>query len=98
MTHAGERAAERVYHGIWAVLADLFRVPRDAPPLPVSGGGEVRSIRPAPGFLRYLKFLFWVVLTIFDGVLVVAWLAVTGFATAARTWAAKKANRMSNVA
>jgi membrane protein YdbS with pleckstrin-like domain len=72
-----ERASAGVYRGIWVVLVDLFRVPREAPPLPVLGGGEVRSIRPARGFLRYLKFLFWIVLTAFDGAIIVAWLAVT---------------------
>ena len=33
-------------------------------------------VHPAPGFLRYLKFRFWLLLTIFDGMIVIAWIAI----------------------
>ncbi len=53
-----------------------FRVPAEPPILPVAPGDSVVSFRPAQGFLRYLKFLFWVTLTVFDGFLIVGWLAI----------------------
>lgn len=61
MTPAGDRAAAWIYSGVWASVVALFRVPPDPPILPTAGE-QVRAIRPAPGYLRYLKFFFWLLL------------------------------------
>ena len=78
MSHQVDAAAAWIYRGVWASVVGLFRVPDDPPTLPVSGE-PVRSLRPAAGFLRYLKFLFWVALIPGDILPIVAWAAV-GFA------------------
>ena len=56
-----DAAAAWIYRGVWATIVSWFRVPADPPTLPATGE-PVRSIRPADGYLRYLKFLFWVAL------------------------------------
>jgi membrane protein YdbS with pleckstrin-like domain len=61
-----------VYEGIWGILADLFQVPRDPPPLPAAPGESCDSFRPAPGFVRYLLFQFWIVV----GLLGLVWLGI----------------------
>jgi len=71
---AGEnRPATQVYRGIWAVLARLFKVPEHPPTLLAVGGEKIESFRPAPGFLGYLRFQFWIfVLLIGAGLLVLS--------------------------
>jgi len=76
VTAGGNGAARHVYRGVWAVLARFFKVPQDPPTLLAIGGDEVRSFRPAPGFLAYLKFQFWLLLTAVDGALAVLWLVL----------------------
>jgi len=74
---AGEsQTAKKVYRGVWAVLARLFRVPEEPPTLLAIGGEPIRSFRPSPRFLDYLKFQFWIGLTLIDGALAVAWLVI----------------------
>lgn len=75
MSHTAEKAAAWVYRGIWGVLVDLLNVP-DEPPNTPPGSGEVRSLKPAPGFLRYLKFQFWVWLVIIDVAIIGAWIVL----------------------
>ena len=70
-----ERAAEWMYHGLWRVLVDWFRVPREPPTLPARQGEYLASFRPAPAYLRYLKFWFWLVLLLVDLGLTAAYLA-----------------------
>ena len=65
--------AQEIYRGVWAVLAGLFRVPRQPPTLLAVVGEAIESFRPAPGFLAYLKFQFWILLLLFDGGLLVLW-------------------------
>lgn len=60
------RAATWMYRGIWAVLVLWFRVPGEPPTLPVRPGEMITSFRPSEGFLRYLKFIFWLVLALTD--------------------------------
>jgi len=72
-----EHASRWIYHGLWAVLVRWFKVPDHPPTLPVAPGETMESFRPAEGFLRYLKFLFWLALTAFDVPLLVGWLIVT---------------------
>jgi membrane protein YdbS with pleckstrin-like domain len=71
------RAAEWVYRGIWGVLATYFRVPEHPPSLPIAPTETLQSFKPADGFLRYLKFIFWFWLTIIDGALLIGWLILT---------------------
>jgi membrane protein YdbS with pleckstrin-like domain len=52
-------------------------VPDQPPTLPVAPGEAMESFRPAEGFLRYLKFLFWIGLSVFDVALVAGWLVLT---------------------
>jgi uncharacterized membrane protein YdbT with pleckstrin-like domain len=44
--------------------------------LPRGSGDDIRSFRPSIGFLRYLKFYFWIGLVAIDFVLTVGWLAL----------------------
>jgi len=74
---AGEsETARKVYRGVWAVLARFFKVPEEPPKLLPIGGEEIQSFRPSPRFLDYLKFQFWIGLTLIDGALAVAWLVI----------------------
>jgi membrane protein YdbS with pleckstrin-like domain len=65
-----------VYQGIWGILTKWFRVPDEPPSLPVGQSETMRSLRPANGFLRYLKFKFWLVLIIIDAAIAGGWLAL----------------------
>src|SRR5215510_11517795 len=76
MSERGERTAAWIYRGIWAVLTRLFRVPAEPPTLPVPAGGSVQSFQPAEGFLRYLKFWFWLLFWPMDLAILVAMIAI----------------------
>lgn len=71
-----DAATAWVYRGVWRVLADLFRVPKEPPTLPAAPGETVVSFRPAPQFLRLLKLLFWIWLAVIDVVIFLVWLAI----------------------
>ena len=75
MSRPVDDAAAWIYRGLWASVVSLFRVPAEAPTLPTAGE-EVRALRPAPGFLRYLKFFFWVALIPGDVLPLVGWTAI----------------------
>jgi len=75
MTRPVDAAAAWIYRGVWASVVAVFRVPADPPTLPAVGEA-VRSLRPAPGFLRYLKFFFWLLLIPGDVIPIVAWSVV----------------------
>ena len=70
-------ASQKAYEGAWAVLARLFRVPREGPTLPVREGERLDVVHPAPGFLWYLKFWFWLVLVLIDVAILAAWVVIT---------------------
>src|SRR4051812_7455271 len=72
-----ERASRWIYGGLWGVLVRWFKVPDHPPTLPVPVGERMESFRPSEGFLRYLKFLFWIALTAFDVPLIFAWIVIT---------------------
>lgn len=76
MNEATQRASASIYRGIWAILVRWFRVPAEPPTLPVQGGGLIEIFGPAEGFLRYLKFWFWLGLLPLDVVILGAWLAI----------------------
>jgi membrane protein YdbS with pleckstrin-like domain len=71
-----ERAGRWVYEGLWGILAQWFRVPQEPPTLPCLPGDSLESFRPAEGFLRYLKFQYWLVLAIIAGPLALGWIAM----------------------
>lgn len=75
MSRPVDAATAWIYRGVWASVVGLFRVPEEPPTLPAAGE-TVRSIRPAPGFLRYLKFLFWLLLIPADVIPIAAWVAI----------------------
>ena len=77
MTGRVEQASAWLYRGAWGVLTRWFRVPADPPTLPTLSGEVIESFQPAPGFLQYLKFQFWVLLAIIDVAIMAAWLALT---------------------
>lgn len=76
MSNAADRAGRWVYRGVWGVLVGWLRVPDEAPNVPPGSGDVVRSLRPAPGFLSYLKIGFWVLAVIFDVVIIGIWVLI----------------------
>lgn len=76
MTGRVERSAEWIYQGIWLVLTDCFRVPKQPPSMPVEPAGFRRSFHPSRRFLAYLKLYFWVVLAVIDLAILVGWIAL----------------------
>lgn len=77
MSAPGSKGTHWLYEGVWAVLTDLFRVPREPPSLPGDSGEPARAYRPCEGWLRYRKTVFWILLLLVDFVLIAAWIAVT---------------------
>ncbi len=77
MRVAAAELAEGTYRQVWAVLVPWFRVPREPPTPPALPGEAVDSFKPADGFLRYLKFWFWLLLWPMDVLILVGWIAVT---------------------
>ncbi len=77
MSQYVEKAAAKFYEGFWGILTRWFKVPSKPPSLPVQAGEKMDSFRPAPGFLKYLKFKFWVVLTLIDIMIIVPWIILT---------------------
>jgi hypothetical protein len=72
-----ERASRWMYRGLWSVLVRWLKVPDRPPTLPVLPGEAMESFRPAEGFLRYLKFFFWITLLVIDVALLSGWLFLT---------------------
>ncbi|MDZ4858338.1 MAG: PH domain-containing protein [Candidatus Hydrogenedentes bacterium] len=75
MSDPVRRTSEWVYEGVWGVLAHALRVPRTPPELPVQPGEQVLALHPSEGYLRYLKFQFWIALVVFDGLVFAGWVA-----------------------
>jgi uncharacterized membrane protein YdbT with pleckstrin-like domain len=76
MTGRVERSAEWIYKGVWLVLADCFRVPKQPPTLPVEPNGFCRTFHPSRRYLAYLKMYFWVGLVAIDAALLAGWIAL----------------------
>lgn len=53
------RAVAWVYEGVWGVLTRWFRVPAHAPTLPTAPGQAALAMRPANGYLDYLRLGFF---------------------------------------
>jgi membrane protein YdbS with pleckstrin-like domain len=75
MSKAIDNASRWMYRGLWAMLVDIFRVLPEAPTLPARDGEFIQSINPAEGYLKYLKFWFWLVLLITDIAFTVGYIA-----------------------
>jgi membrane protein YdbS with pleckstrin-like domain len=75
MSQAIEQASRWMYRGLWAVGVELFRVPPESPTIPAHGRESVQTFHPAEGYLRYLKFWFWIVLLTIDIALTVGTVA-----------------------
>jgi len=88
MSRRLEQTTAWVYRGIWGVLTTWFRVPSVPPTLPVTSGEQLQSFRPSYGFLRYLKFRFWLLLFVVDIALLTAWLAITAASFKIGLWLA----------
>jgi membrane protein YdbS with pleckstrin-like domain len=76
MSQRIEQMSQWVYEGLWGVLTRWFRIPSQPPTLPALAGEAIQSFRPAQGFLRYLKFQFWIALVVIDVLLVIGWLVL----------------------
>jgi membrane protein YdbS with pleckstrin-like domain len=70
-----ESAARRIYRALWEVLVEWFRVPKEPPALEAPPGETAETFRPAPGFLSYLKFWFWLGFLPADLLVFCLWLA-----------------------
>lgn len=66
-----------IYARVWAFLVRWFRVPEGPPELPVPPGEATIAIRPAPGFLGYLKLRFWIIFPFVGAWMLAGWIAVT---------------------
>ena len=64
------------YEGVWLVLTNWFRVPRQPPTLPVVDDSVVTSFRPSDNYLRYLKLIFWIGCVAIDIGLAIIWIAI----------------------
>lgn len=61
-----ERASQHVYRGIWGVLSRVLKVPQTPPDLPRLSGEFFVTIKPARGFVHYLRCkLVWGLVTSF---------------------------------
>ena len=75
MNRPVDAAAAWIYRGVWASVVALFRIPPDPPTLPAVE--RVRSLDPAgAGFLRYLKFFFWLLFIPGDVLPLIGWVAI----------------------
>lgn len=75
-THV-QRTGAWLYQGLWGILTQWFRVPAEPPTLPVGPGEMAHSFQPAEGYLRYLKFQYWLAWGILGIVLLIAGLVFT---------------------
>lgn len=71
-----QRVSQWCYQGVWAIITRWFKVPADPPSLVGVDDKNSRSFRPSEGFLKYLKFLFWILLAIIDITLIIVWLVI----------------------
>jgi membrane protein YdbS with pleckstrin-like domain len=66
-----------LYARLWELLVRWFRVPEGPPALPVAAGETAVALRPAAGFLGYLKLRFWICLALFGAMGLAGWIAIT---------------------
>lgn len=83
-----ESAAAWIYSGVWSGIVRWLRVPPEAPTLPTRPGEPLQSFRPAEGYLRYLKFWFWLGLLPLDIAILIVWLLILANNATAAAWLA----------
>ncbi len=88
MSTWSEEWSARMFHGTWRWIAPWLRVPTDVPTMPIgrrkrdaiddgaSPANDIETFKPADGFLRYLKFWFWLLFWPMDVALLVLWIAL----------------------
>jgi membrane protein YdbS with pleckstrin-like domain len=81
-----EQSAASLYHVVWDALVRWFKVPGQPPALPVRQGEFIMSFRPAAGFLRYLKFWFWIILALTDIAFTAAYIGISIALIVAGLW------------
>jgi len=79
MNNTVGHAAEWVYHGMWGILAEWFKVPRQPPTLPTARGETPTTLRPSEAWLRYLKLQFWIGIGIINAILTTVLVALIVF-------------------
>ena len=77
MNQRVEEMSKWFYRGVWGFLTKWFCVPAEPPVLPALSGESIYSFQPANGFLRYLKFQFWVAVLLIDGTIGLLWFVLT---------------------
>lgn len=83
-----ESAAKWIYTGVWSGIVRWLQVPPEPPTLPTRPGEPLQSFRPAEGYLRYLKFWFWLGLLPLDIVILIGWLIVLANDVTIAAWLA----------
>jgi len=71
-----DRAAAWIYRGLWGVIVGWLRVPPLPDDLPTRAGEAPTRFHPASGYLRYLKFYFWLALLVIDLAILAGWAAI----------------------
>lgn len=71
---ATSAATKWVYEGVWSVLTDVLRTPRNPPALPLAPGEQAFRLQLAEGWLKWRKLMFWIFLLIVDIALIATWL------------------------
>jgi membrane protein YdbS with pleckstrin-like domain len=72
-------AAEWVYHGIWRILSEWFRVPRTPPDLPAGPDETVMSFHPSRNYLALRKLEFWIFFLVVDALILIGWVVLLYF-------------------
>ncbi len=70
------RASKWCYRGVWGLITRYLRVPDEPPQLVGADDQWIQCFRPSEGFLKYLKFFFWLALFATDIFLTIGWVAV----------------------
>ncbi len=73
---AVQRASQWCYRGVWGLITRYLRVPEEPPELVGADDQRIQSFRPSEGFLKYLKFFFWLALFATDIGLTIGWIVV----------------------
>lgn len=76
MSRYVEEVSKWCYRGVWGGITRWFKVPELPPTLPVERDEVVTSFRPSLEFLKYMKFFFWIGLTIIDVGLTLGWIGI----------------------
>jgi membrane protein YdbS with pleckstrin-like domain len=74
MNENTQRVAEKFYQGFWGILTTWFKVPEHPPSMATHHPEETVAFKPSEGYLRYMKFTFWIGLVLIDGVIGLAWI------------------------